>query len=886
MILSGHFKSHTNSFLSIAQYILKIFSLVIFAGYLFLDSTSVHASHANGLNQFQTFQACKTNDKGNKYCEAAGNVCVIDPLTKKEGCIPTYEVLTDTTRKKSEDAYCSEMWVGTGNSNQDAAGVPGCGCISTGGTACGKHYISGNLSSSGFTFPAEPNSVCVDSYEPDFGSGQAKRLLCVSQQAVSVVRTGASSAPGGSQTGGSAALTQPKKVWTKQECEGVMGKNGEPAYQWIPPKSEPGATSGNHCYIKPLKTNLQIHIGDNYVIEGLNNYINIAYKYALGLGVIIMIITIMFSGIQWMTSGIASSINDAKQRIQNAALGLLLLFGANTLLYTINPQLVQMRLPLMNAIRPDAFDVVKKEDAKRCDPVKEDSCSKYGPKYKCKPTEYYALAKCQAQFKGLMAFTFGSAAVVAAAPFAITAGTAAVTQTGSGTILRNVASTAVQEGAELIVNQTTNSDAGTAAGAAADAAGVGGGTSKLGKAVKIGKGVLAVAGAALAADYIISNWPEDASAPANGYCVEIKPEKPDQSICQFDGECQSQKCLLTSKGACGAGSYGVCVSGQLGQMCVLKNSYPFGVLSNESEADKFKCNNSVPCVDNGRGATKNGYGMCSDGGSIGMACDDDHPCKSLKNPLECIKGFCREKGYFDSNGVMISTDLSAHPRCIVPTDCSDAKVTSMYKAQGGTMSGCLKYPSKDLNLPGRLLVPVLNGKPDNNLFRELSTYGVCVIDTPTFKPQTATGVAAQPYKCFVNVYPDKGFYDDEKVIANYLASKSLLPGGNYVGGFRMGRVGCGTYEKEKTSKGACVIAPGSIKAFANDFANNSFITVQGECAAGSDKGIKIEKVNGSDAIVVKTLDTEFGGVKLPNLVDLQYTFAGEAKYQDRPLEHS
>lgn len=687
--------------------------------------------------------------------------------------------------------------------------------------------------------------------------------------------------------------TTQKKVWTKQECEGVKAKDGEPAYNWLPPKKDPTAQSGNYCYIKPIRTNLQIHIGESYLIDGINNYINIAYKYALGLGIIIMILTIMVSGIQWMTSGIASSINDAKQRIQNGALGLLLLFGANVLLNTINPQLTQLQLPLMNAIRPESFDVVQKTDAKRCDPGKADSCSQYGTQYKCKPTEYYASNKCVAQFRTLMAVTFGGAALAAAGPFLIPAGgVASVTQTAGSSVLREVASTAVQEGVEVAVNATTKSEAGTAGGAVVDVA-TAGGTSKFGKAAKIGKGVFAVAGAVLAADYIIENWPEDANSPADGYCIIPKPDKPSFSVCEFDGECQSGKCLLTSKGACGAGNYGVCTSGAVREACVIPKNYSLGLidaLGNKAEADKYKCNGGAKCVDNGRGATKAGVGICSDGSDIGLPCSDEMKCSSLKNKLECVRGFCREAGYFGTsgkiNGMIIDYD-DMHPRCMLPTDCTDnLSGPEMAHFQSTGIAGCLKGPSTALNLPGRFLLPQLNAKVDKSFYSELTTYGLCVTDKPYFKRykdktdyksgESIAGPIAQ--RCYVNIYPTKQFDPHVEKIASYLKAQGFEPAGKFAT-FDIKKVGCG--KEGNVVNGACLIKPSDVKGFSGDFANNTFMSIRGECAdelsASAKTAIVKHKQSGEEMIGVGESDKFYSGLRIPNIIDLQYTYAGVAE---------
>lgn len=607
-----------------------------------------------------------------------------------------------------------------------------------------------------------------------------------------------------------------KKVWTKTECESVKRPDGSASNLWIPPGHDMAAVSGNYCFVVPRETTLQISLGGTTTISGLHNYINVAYKYALGLGVVVMIITIMVSGIQWMVSGMVDTINDAKQRIMNATLGLLLLFGAHTLLNTINPQLTQLRTPPIHAIRPDSFDT--KQEGKRCDPGIENSCAQYGAQFKCKPTDYYAHAKCQAQLSGFMATVLGGAALAAIGPFLIPAGGAAVvTEQGAGHVIRQAAAEQIKdEAVEQSIDAVTNKNS------------------------LIAKGVLAVTGVSIAA--AIYGDSEEKTDPAKGYCVELKPEKTSFAVCNYDGECQSGKCLITSTGACGAGKYGVCTSGAVREACLIPKSYSFGLidaLSNDEAAQKYKCNN-VKCVDNGRGATKSGVGICSDGSDIGLPCSDEVACTGTVNQLTCVNGFCREKDYF-SDGIWSDTDVG-HPRCMLPTDCSDGISSKFWQAQGTQIVGCLKNPNKSLNLPARFLVPQINKAVDSSYLRELGTYGRCVTGNPYFVKMLSSSNQGTKIAqtCFVNVYPDK----------------------------TMAKVGCG--------KGACGIFPGLVASEAAA-AGGAVASIKGECdTSESNEKTYTKQTTQGPMLYVNTADKYYDGIKIPNIVDLQYSSAGAA----------
>lgn len=694
-----------------------------------------------------------------------------------------------------------------------------------------------------------------------------------------------------------AAMTASGKrtPWTKAECVAVLQKGStEQQYDWIPPKSDANAQVGDYCYIKQLPTKMQVDIGSTGVISGLPQYINIAYKYALGIGVIVMIVVIVFSGIQWMLSGAISSINDSKDRIKNAALGLLLLFGANTILYTINPQLLSMKLPPMHAIRPEKFEVAQTAGAEgvRCDPGETNACADKGPNFKCKPTAYYASDKCLSQANGFMALVVGGAAIAAAGPFIISAGAAAIAEQGAAQVVKKVALEAAEN---IAVDAVTGGQTSAAENTAEAAISAGGSKAKL-----ILGGIAVVTGLAIA-DNLYSDYKEG-QKPANGYCVEMKHDLPDHSVCQADGDCASDKCLITSAGACGAGKFGICTSGKLRQACMIPKNFQKDLIDfltvgagvgtgtetikMDAVEKKYGCNDGK-CVDNGRGATKSGVGICSDGSDIGLPCGDGVTCKGPKNNLECSNGFCREKGFFGTsgkiNGLMIDYDDKS-PRCMLPTDCSDAKyVGAAVDFQSTMIYGCLKSPSTELKLPGRLLLPQVNQPINAAFYQELSTYGICVSDKPFFvrykdKTDYKSGILAAPIaqRCYVNFYPTSKFLPDTVAISNFLAAKNFSPSGKFAT-FDIKKVGCG--KETNVINGACLIQPSDFKAAQSIFANSNFISVMGDCADPLAIGKKADIVktkSGDELIGVSDSDKWYSGVKIPNVIDLQYSNAGPA----------
>jgi len=78
----------------------------------------------------------------------------------------------------------------------------------------------------------------------------------------------------------------------------------------------------------------------------LPTIINYIYRFSLGICGIAALISILIGAIQYVTSaGNSSQIEDAKDRITQALLGVLLLLAAVLILQIINPDLVNLTLP-------------------------------------------------------------------------------------------------------------------------------------------------------------------------------------------------------------------------------------------------------------------------------------------------------------------------------------------------------------------------------------------------------------------------------------------------------------------------------------------------------------------------------------------------------------
>lgn len=99
-------------------------------------------------------------------------------------------------------------------------------------------------------------------------------------------------------------------------------------------------------------------VGGSQFIESpaLANYIAATYRYAVAMITILTTIMIIMSGVIWTTSaGNQEKINKAKQMISRSLAGLVIALGSYTILYTINPDLVEFRS--LQVIRVEKFTI-------------------------------------------------------------------------------------------------------------------------------------------------------------------------------------------------------------------------------------------------------------------------------------------------------------------------------------------------------------------------------------------------------------------------------------------------------------------------------------------------------------------------------------------------
>ena len=111
----------------------------------------------------------------------------------------------------------------------------------------------------------------------------------------------------------------------------------------------PGLNFANVDDINKLVKSQNGEAGEKYiVIPFLGDYMVVMYRYAIIAIGILAVVSIIYSGVQWMIPGNIitkddSSVNQAKERIARTLIGLGLAVGSYTILYAINPALTQFK---------------------------------------------------------------------------------------------------------------------------------------------------------------------------------------------------------------------------------------------------------------------------------------------------------------------------------------------------------------------------------------------------------------------------------------------------------------------------------------------------------------------------------------------------------------
>ncbi len=108
------------------------------------------------------------------------------------------------------------------------------------------------------------------------------------------------------------------------------------------------------CYAKTNNNKIWLNVPILQVkqVKDVSKYIRVVYEWMVKSGIIISIVLIMVGGMQYAFGAITpEQISKAKKRIINSIIGLVLLLGSYLLLFTINPQLLNLKVPSLPLVK-------------------------------------------------------------------------------------------------------------------------------------------------------------------------------------------------------------------------------------------------------------------------------------------------------------------------------------------------------------------------------------------------------------------------------------------------------------------------------------------------------------------------------------------------------
>lgn len=115
------------------------------------------------------------------------------------------------------------------------------------------------------------------------------------------------------------------------------------------------AAAGDTINANIPRVTLEVPLGTTAQVEGIAQYVNIFYRFAVSAVAIIAASMIMYSGVSWLTAaGNSQRIGEAKERLVAAISGLIITVLSFIILNTINPKLVQLQNPTIQYTEPPA----------------------------------------------------------------------------------------------------------------------------------------------------------------------------------------------------------------------------------------------------------------------------------------------------------------------------------------------------------------------------------------------------------------------------------------------------------------------------------------------------------------------------------------------------
>ncbi|MBT3817552.1 MAG: hypothetical protein HOG08_04400, partial [Candidatus Magasanikbacteria bacterium] len=160
------------------------------------------------------------------------------------------------------------------------------------------------------------------------------------------------------------------RCWTEEECVsarvGAFDMPEKEALEGFYDKPDAVALCGTYMegtkaksrgFCLPVgKTVTKISFGGKTTFNDMGEFIQDMYKYGLQLAGVLAVLMIIIAGFQWTVSGgNASTIESAKKRIGGAIVGLMIAILSYTILNTINPRTINLRLPEIWMVNPSSL---------------------------------------------------------------------------------------------------------------------------------------------------------------------------------------------------------------------------------------------------------------------------------------------------------------------------------------------------------------------------------------------------------------------------------------------------------------------------------------------------------------------------------------------------
>jgi hypothetical protein len=125
-----------------------------------------------------------------------------------------------------------------------------------------------------------------------------------------------------------------KKWKDAAECQQYKG-------QWV----------NNDCYYTPVPIKIGVSIG-GLTQATLSTYLAAAFNLAIGAAAILAVIFIMVGGFRYIAAAGGGEVEQGKDMIKNAIIGLVLTLLSYTLLQTVNPAILALSLPPIRMVKP------------------------------------------------------------------------------------------------------------------------------------------------------------------------------------------------------------------------------------------------------------------------------------------------------------------------------------------------------------------------------------------------------------------------------------------------------------------------------------------------------------------------------------------------------